>query len=196
MPIQTPQLQPSGRSTALRTDSAFEGLTFQQLAYCKARMSGLNMSQSYIAAYDPKGVDPQSIGRRAWDLERNPKVIAKLRTMLVEAEEPTTLLPSITRDYVLNGIATMAATSTKEAVQLRAWELLGKAVGLFDRASPDDDRDKEAKTTTDIDAEIKRRLAGLLAPVVEGEARRVPSAPAPARRERRRKPRTETEGGQ
>lgn len=196
MPIESPRLQPQYRGVALRTDSAFEGLTVQQLTYCKARIAGLNMTQAYLEAFKRPAEDGPAVYRSAWDMERNPKVVAKLRSMLLEQDEPTTLLPAITKDYVLNGIATLAASAEKQNVQLRAWELLGKAVGLFDRATPDDDRDKEAKTTSDIDAEIRRRLAGVLAPVVEGEARRVPTPAAPARRERRRKPRPETEGGQ
>tara|TARA_R110000868_G_scaffold169469_1_gene404461 strand:- start:259 stop:798 length:540 start_codon:yes stop_codon:yes gene_type:complete len=171
----------------LREDRAFEGLTTKQLAYCEARMAGCNMSDAYREAYDVAGSSEQTIGRNAYAVESNAKVQAKLRQLLAERGPDTSLLPPITRDFVLNGIAVMAISSTKEPVQLRAWELLGKAIGLFDKNTTDDA--PEPTTSADIDAEIKRRLRGILAPVVEGEARRVDPPAAPPRRQRQRKPR-------
>ena len=171
----------------LREDRAFEGLTVKQLAYCEARMAGSNMSDAYREAYAIETTNPDSVGRMAYAVESNVKIQAKLRQMLAERGPDTSLLPPITRDFVLNGIAVMAISSKKEPVQLRAWELLGKAIGLF---APNTAADApEPTTSADIDAEIKRRLRGILAPVVEGEARRVDPPAPPPRRQRQRKPR-------
>ena len=173
----------------LKEGRAFEGLTHRQLAYCEARISGLNMSDAYRKAYTVENSSEQTIGRNAYAIESNTKVQAKLRQLIAERGPDTSLLQPITKDFVINGIAALAIGATKEPVQLRAWELLGKAIGLFDKST--DEQLAEPTTSADIDAEIKRRLRGILSPVVEGEARRVPDpAPEPvARRQRQRKPR-------
>lgn len=187
------QLQPSahqGYDQVLRGDRAFEGLTTKQLDYCEARISGLNMSDAYRKVYAVETTNPDSVGRMAYAVEVNVKVQAKLRQLLAERGPDTSLLQPITKDFVINGIAALAIGATKEPVQLRAWELLGKAIGLFDKST--EEQLAEPTTSADIDAEIKRRLRGILSPVVEGEARRVdpPATSAePARRQRQRKPR-------
>ena len=183
------QLQPLNAPVrGLRSD-AFEGLTHRQLAYCEARMAGHNMSQAYRAAYNCAGSSDTTVSRHAYEVEHNAKVQAKLRQLMAERQPNTSLLPPITKEFVVTGIATLAITAEKQAVQLRAWELLGKAVGLFDKDTTE--QLPEASTSADIDAEIKRRLRAVLAPVVEGDARRVepePIQPQP-RSARQRKPR-------
>lgn len=181
------QLQPVSAPKAGLRDTAFEGLTHRQLAYCEARMAGHNMSQAYRIAYDCSGSSDQTVGRHAYDVEHNGKVQAKLRQMLTEKVPNTSLLPPITKDFVLTGIATLAVTADKQTVQLRAYELLGKAVGLFERDT--DEVLAEPSTSADVDAEIKRRLRAVLAPEIEGEVRRVEPQPAPSTRNRQRKPR-------
>lgn len=182
------QLQPVSAPKSGLRDTAFQGLTHRQLAYCEARMAGHNMSQAYRIAYDCSGSSDQTVGRHAYDVENNGKVQAKLRQLLAERSPNTSLLPPITKDFVLTGIATLAVTADKQTVQLRAYELLGKAVGLFERDT--EEVLAEPSTSADVDAEIKRRLRAVLAPEIEGEVRRVETQPAPpSPRNRQRKPR-------
>lgn len=188
-------LVPASDSLKFRLkDDAFQGLTFQQLAYCEARLAGYNMSQAYVVAYGDKE-GKANLARRAYEHEQNPKVQAKLRELIANKQQLTSL-PAITKDFVLTGIATLAVSAEKQTVQLRAFELLGKSLGLFDRENYTDPGDKPLDSSTDVDAELKRMLKAVLAPEIEGTARRVEPAPyagkpaAGRRGDRRRKPAT------
>lgn len=189
-------LVPASKDPSFRlSDDAFQGLSALQFAYCQARMAGANMAQAYIAVYQPKEGSANTIGQRAYQVEHNPKVQAKLRE-LITGQVPATSLPAITKDFVLTGIATLAVSAEKQTTQLRAFELLGKSLGLFDRENYTDPGDKPLDSSTDVDAELKRMLKAVLAPEIEGTARRVEPAPyagkpaAGGRGDRRRKPAT------
>jgi len=181
------------RGQVLRDDRAYEGLTPQQWHYARYRASGLSITEAYERAYEPDPDLPRlAVSHMAAGVEANPKVQAKLRRLLAEAHGDTSLIPKIDEDFVLTGIAQIAVTSTKDSTRLRGYELLGKAIGLFDKA---DAAPPPMKTVGDIDAELRKRLSTALAPEVidqtgEPEPASVEPTPGESRgRDRRRKPR-------
>jgi hypothetical protein len=75
-------------------------------------------------------------------------------------------LPHIGKDFVITGIAALALNATKQSDQLRAYELLGKAVGLF---KPEEKLVEQPKTIGDVDAQLRDRLKAALSPVIDVE---------------------------
>jgi hypothetical protein len=132
-------------------------------------------------------------------VEANPKVQSKLRRLLFDSNGEASLIPKIDEAFILTGIAQIAITSDKDTTRLRGYELLGKAIGLFDRSQAE--ATPQMKSVNDIDAELKRKLSSALNPPVIDQ---VPDAPGvhPASpveppavepedvRKRRRKPRS------
>ncbi len=108
--------------------------------------------------------------------------------MVSAKRRDTSLVPLVDRNFVLEGITSLALNGDKDSVRLRAFELLGKVheVNLF---APETRTDKP-RTIEDIDKELRERLAELAnvtpttASTIEGTAR--PSAASAS--DRRRKP--------
>lgn len=192
MTNQKTLLAPVVTPSSVLPDLAYQGMTHKQLAYCEARTGGLSATDAYRVAYTPADPKASNVGVKAYEVETNSKVQAKLRELLAERGASTSLSTPITKDIVLNGIAAMAMGSIdKPAVQLRAWELLGKAIGLFDKDSDDTATSRRPQSASDVDAEIKRRLASILGPTIDLQPNPSPSPAADVeqrRRERRRKP--------
>lgn len=191
MNLPAAKLGPAGRAPLardLREDRAFEGLTHKQLAYCEARMAGMSVVQAYIEAYKPSE-DSKSVYQNATVVESNPLIQSKIRKMLFEKRGETSHLPAIDKEFVLTGVAALALNATKQGDQLRAYELLGKALGMF---KPEVEKVEQPKTVNDIDAQLRDRLKAALAPVIDVEPNEVETVPAqPEPRVRVRKPQPE-----
>jgi hypothetical protein len=199
--MDTSRLTPvAPRGGALRDDRAYEGLTPQQWHYARHRAAGLSVTDAYVEAYRPRPEVPRlSLGYMGAAVEANPKVQSKLRRLLFDSNGEASLIPKIDEAFILTGIAQIAITSEKDTTRLRGYELLGKAIGLFDRSATE--ATPQMKSVNDIDAELKRKLSSALNPPVIDQAPDAPGAhPAspvepPAVepedvRKRRRKPRS------
>lgn len=185
---------PALERNVLRDDRAYMGLTAQQWQYVEARVNGLSVVDAYRSVYEPAGLSPESEHRMATSVEANVKVQQRLRARLVEVSSQSALIP-LTSDFVLNGIAQLAVSAQKETTRLKGYELLGKALGVFDKAEA---APPPMKTVNDIDEELRKRLAQALRPeVIEAEAVEIarnekpasPDGEAGLTRERKRKPR-------
>lgn len=162
-------------------DDALEGLTSQQQLFVSHIISGMSYIEAYAAAgYEVKPNDPNSRARAA-ALAVTPAVQAKLRALREERDAKATLAPLLTRDFVVTGIMTMATTAKSETVKLRALQLLGQTAAI-DLFRPSSEPAKRARTTEEIDAELKRRLDSFTT-TIDGTATAKPAAP-----DRRRKP--------
>ena len=188
-------LQPAvDQPSHLRADWAFQGLTNKQEDYCQARIGGLDIASAYRLAYEPAEPYAPSVWQMAGDVEHSPKVTQRLKQLLDQRAADASLVPTIDRTFVLNGIAGLALHSDKDATRLRAYELLGKAdyINLFRETKI---IEHKLRSIADVDVELRQRL-GELAKVVEGSARRLdseadtPAAPA----DRRRKPALKPKG--
>lgn len=158
----------------LRNDRAYKGLTAQQWAYCEARAAGAGVVEAYRQAYNPTNDNIHTIYTNAAQCEARPLVQSRLREMLLEKAGAATLVPQIGRDFVLNGIATEAINAQRPADRLRAYEMLGKTMGLF---TPE--REVEASPTSieELDRRLRERLAAALAPAIEETAKDITPQP-------------------
>ena len=170
MDLPVDKLRASGRgplAVGLREDRAYEGLTAKQYAYCEARgRDGMTVVDAYIHAYSPNTDNKQTIYTNAAATESSPRVQSKIREILREKQGNQGELPHIGKDFVITGIAALALNATKQSDQLRAYELLGKAVGLF---KPEEKLVEQPKTVGDVDAQLRDRLKAALSPVIDVE---------------------------
>jgi hypothetical protein len=165
MPVQI-----AGGQNVLRDDRAYLGLTPKQYAYCEARARGMGVTEAYKHAYQPKDTIPQnSLYVVACETEANIKVQARIRARLLELQGDTSGLPVIGRDFVITGIASLAIGGQKESTRLKGYELLGKALGLFDRGP---ETIEKPKTVNDVDEKLRQLLRATMAnpgPVIDAE---------------------------
>ena len=165
---------------------AFGGLTPQQYRYCELRSDGIARADAFSEAYAVEG-ERALLADRARKVEESVRVVGTINRMVSAKRRDTSLVPLVDRNFVLEGITSLALNGDKDSVRLRAFELLGKVheVNLF---APETRTDKP-RTIEDIDKELRERLAELAnvtpttAGTIEGTAR--PSASAS---DRRRKP--------
>ena len=167
-------------------EDALEGLTSQQQLFVTHIFSGMGYTEAYIAAGYGTSGSPQNVSWRAAQLANEPNVQIKLRTMREERDAKATLAPLLTRDFVVTGIMAMATSAKSEAVKLRALQLLGQTAAI-DLFRPSSEPAKRARTTEEIDAELKRRLDSFTT-TIDGTATAKPAKPAAS--DRRRKPTT------
>lgn len=104
--------------------------------------------------------------------------------MVERRDALSSLAPRVTKEFVLNGVVDLALNADKDSTRLRAFELLGKSVGidLFRETHVTEKRDR---TVEEVDAALREHLASL-APMIEGTATPVPLTPG--KPDRRRKP--------
>lgn len=181
----------------LREDDGLQGLTGKQFLFANLLVQGLPKNQAYAVAYDCPTMSPEAVSQAAWELSRHPKVVAKVADLRLKIEHQTTLAPSLSREWILNGIMDLAANAKKENVRLAAYVNLGKVAGI-DLFRETTRVERVNRTPEDLDRELQERLADM-AKTIEGKANRPagtadddePTGPDPtdAPRDRRRKPR-------
>ena len=158
------------RGKVLNPAKVFDGLTYKQLAYCNNRAHGLIALEAYRSAYDCDGMVDATISGHAWKLEQDGRIVDKIHDLLAAKAPQTSLVPVVTKSFVLNGIVSIATKEdAKDNVRLRAFELLGKHVGLFKDEQPDDSA--KPKSIVDIDAKLAEYFK--LMTTIEGDATRV-----------------------
>jgi hypothetical protein len=175
----------------LDINDPFGGMTSKMARFVDFSFSGMSDTEAYRQAYDTAHMTESSIYSAARDVAKNPLVTAKLRQLQDARDAKSTLLAFLNREYVLEGIMKIANTGDKDSVRLRAFELLGKTVGL-DLFRETTRVERVDRTPADVDRELKERLQAMML-TIEGDAHPVemPGAakPQPAvPRDRRRKP--------
>lgn len=169
---------------------ALQGLTSKQYRFAVLSFSGLDDSEAYRQAY---GSDSERAGQNAHDVARNPKVQAKVAELRAKFDGQTTLAPLLTKQFVLNGIMQIALNAEKDNVRLRAYELLGKVIGV-DLFRDTQKAEPKQRTIEEIDRELRERVAALK-PILDATARRIEPEPpgvsgSAKARDRRRKPKS------
>lgn len=116
------------------------GLTEKQRRFCDEYIIDLNATRAYMAAY-PSVKKEETASVCASQLLRNPKVQRFLQELKQERKERV----QIKQDDVLCGIKEIAFESAgiRPRDRLRALELLGKHLGLFDPHKDELDREEQ-----------------------------------------------------
>ena len=106
-------------------------LKLQQLDFVKLLSSGISQTHAYREAYNPKKMSSKTVWEAASRLSRNPKVVARLDELRAEKEAEEWMLRLSYGDLVINELQSIALNSRSGRVRIKALELLGKTVGLF-----------------------------------------------------------------
>ena len=149
---------------------AYDGLTAPQYWYCVYRSEGLDKTNAYREAYPNDTSAQLTVSASARNLESDNRIVTKIRDMVAAKMPQTSLVPEIDKNFVLNGIATLAKHAEKENVRLSAFIALAKMphIGLYEGATDPDDK---PKSIVDIDAKLAEYFK--LMTTIEGDATRV-----------------------
>lgn len=177
----------------LRSDRAFQGLTVKMDNYCLARVAGADPSEAWRAAYDAEQCSPETISSHAAKLEADARIVLRIRQLRERQEAQLTLAPKITREWILNGVASIASnTEEKTGDRLKAYEMLGKSAGI-DLFRDTIVTERKERTPEDVARELRAKLEALL-PTIEGNSRELTPVDPPGQAQdspqvpRKRKP--------
>lgn len=125
-------------------------LTDKQERFARAILDGLDQTAAYKAAGYSQDQQDKTIWEAASRLAANAKVIARIQELRDEAAAASKL----TRAFVLQGLIQIAQGGKNEAARNRAFELLGKELGMF--------KDQTEHTFTNASDDDLQREANLL----------------------------------
>ena len=105
-------------------------LTAKQEKFIQEIYMQSNASKAYKSTY-PNKMSSKTVWEAASRLSKNPKVVARLDELKAEKEAEERVLRLSYGDLVINELQSMALNSRSGRVRIKALELLGKTVGLF-----------------------------------------------------------------
>ena len=109
-----------------------ETLTRQQENFVLEISQGERLSCAYRNSYKASRMLSKTVWEAASRLSKNPKVVARLDELKVEKEAEEQMLRLSYGDLVINELQSMASNSRSGRVRIKALELLGRIVGLFE----------------------------------------------------------------
>ena len=139
-------------------------LTIKQRAFVDEIIKGKlgSYKEAYAKVYDvtltKQGKIPKWVEVEASRLIANPKVALSLHKAIQRKEDVAVASSLRTRNYVLERLMSESKEADSDATRVRALELLGKTVSLFN----DTIEIKETRDSNDIEAEIEEKIIALL----------------------------------
>ena len=139
-------------------------LTIKQRAFVDEIIRGKlgSYKEAYAKVYDvtltKTGKIPKWVEVEASRLIANPKVALSLHKAIQRKEDVAVASSLRTRNYVLERLMSESKEADSDATRVRALELLGKTVSLFN----DTIEIKETRDSNDIEAEIEEKIVALL----------------------------------
>jgi len=95
----------------------------KRAAFVREYLIDLNAS----AAARRAGYSPRTSDRTGYDLLRNPEVAAAVQAAVEQRAQTT----QVNAEMVVTGLQAIAEGGTSESARVRAYELLGKHIGMF-----------------------------------------------------------------
>lgn len=130
-------------------------LTPKQLAFVRAKISGMSNADAYREAYPDDHSSNRVISANAYKLTRHPVISQMLEDAWGETAEALTEDLAATKRYVLRQLLALSKGAKQEGSRLKALELMGKAAGVF---TPQTEADVPAPSAD----QLKRELSGHL----------------------------------
>jgi hypothetical protein len=157
-----PNGRPKGAARALGPSPR---LTLQQIEFAKLVAGGTcaSLAEAYRIAYNADKATLKTQREEASKLAKSPNVAAYIERLKQEDTGLNLRDASAIRQFVLRGLAGLAANSRSDMVRTRCYELLGRTgeVGLFVERSEVVHRDDRG---ADVRVELAQRLRALLGP--------------------------------
>ena len=139
-------------------------LTIKQRAFVDEIIRGKlgSYKEAYAKVYDvtltKTGKIPKWVEVEASKLVANPKIALSLHKAIQRKEDVAVASSLRTRNYVLEQLMRESKEADSDATRVRALELLGKTVSLFN----DTIEIKEARDSETIEEEIEEKIIALL----------------------------------
>ena len=130
-------------------------LTPKQMAFVRAKISGMSNADAYREAYPDDHSSSRVISANAYKLTRHVVISQMLEDAWGETAEALTEDLAATKRYVLRQLLALSKGAKQEGSRLKALELMGKAAGVF---TPSADVEVAAPTAD----QLKRELSGHL----------------------------------
>lgn len=174
--------------SVLDNSLAFQGLTARQQLFVSLRFSGLTCAESYRQSGDCSNMSEDTLGKRANEMDKLPRVQGKMRELQSRRDSQAMLAADLNRDWITKRIMYLADSTAKDSVKLASLVALGKVVGI-DLFRETTRVERVERTAEDIDKELETQLRSI-ATTLEGKARDVTPrlAPAASRKRARLKP--------
>ena len=106
-------------------------LTSKHNSFVQEMSSGSSGVDAYKSAYQCAGMSPKTIWEVSSRLSKHPKVVARLDELRVQKEVQERMLRLSYGDFVINELQELALNAKSDKARIKALELLGKTVGLF-----------------------------------------------------------------
>ena len=142
-----------------QTYQSIKSLTPKQEKFCLLVSSGSSNSEAYREAYRAEKMLPNTVHREAHRLTQNPMVATRISALKVGVESDTRATVVEARRWVLGRLQEEATYAGTAGARIRALELLGKAVGLFEDHDAEDR--SHMRSSSEVLDEIRQRLTSL-----------------------------------
>jgi len=130
-------------------------LTPKQMAFFRAKVSGMSNTDAYREAYPDDHSSNRVISANAYKLTRHPVIGQMLEDAWGETAEALTEDLAATKRYVLRQLLALSKGAKQEGIRLKALELMGKAAGVFTPST-------ETEVAAPSADQLKRELSGHL----------------------------------
>ena len=106
-------------------------LTSRQASFVEELLTGVSQTTAYKGNYSTTHMSSKTIWEASSRLSKNPKVVARLGELRAEKEVQERMLRLSYGDFVINQLQELAINAKSDRARIKALELLGKTVGLF-----------------------------------------------------------------
>ena len=106
-------------------------LTSRQASFVEELLTGTSQTTAYKSNYSTTHMSPKTIWEASSRLSRHPKIVARLDELRAVREAEEWMLRLSYEDFVISELQSIALNSKSGRVRIKALELLGKTVGLF-----------------------------------------------------------------
>ena len=134
-------------------------LTGKQAAFAQLVANGARLTEAYREVYSSQG-QPQTLRVSASRLAKTPNVATRIEELRAGTLDARLQNDVLRRQWVIERLRNEAVSKSNSAsVRVRALELLGKSVGLFDRTTT---VKVEHRTPEEIETELMVKLQSYL----------------------------------
>ena len=106
-------------------------LTSRQASFVEELLTGASQTTAYTSNYSTINMSPKTIWEASSRLSKHPKVVARLDQLRAAKEAQERILRLSYGDFVSNELQELALNAKSDRARIKALELLGKTVGLF-----------------------------------------------------------------
>ena len=106
-------------------------LTSRQASFVEELLTGASQTTAYKGNYSTTHMSPKTIWEASSRLSKHPKVIARLDELRAEKEAEERMLRLSYGDFVINELQALALNAKSHRARIKALELLGKSIGMF-----------------------------------------------------------------